>query len=287
MPFGMNRTFLLAVVLSLFCIHNQASAQREFTLENCLVIAYHQAPQLIQAKRNYEIASANAEASNRALRSTVDLTLSAPVYTDNTLPVYNTLTGTFDLARQYESEFGGALTITQPIYWTGGSIAVSGNMFKRQQQPIGSPLENDFLGFASVQLNQPLFKPNELRMSTRESEIALDLAKANYLTQVTALEYNIKSSFYNLYETQQELKIKHDEVDASQSAYDNGQNKYKAGLIAEVDALQLEADLAAAKTDLFDLERKFEAAQRDLMLALGYPLSEKATARLDSISEIN
>ncbi|HEY3874031.1 MAG TPA: TolC family protein, partial [Candidatus Kapabacteria bacterium] len=64
-------------------------------------------------------------------------------------------------------------------------------------------------------------------------------------------------------------------------------NKFKAGLIAEVDKLQLEADLAAARTDLFDKERVVASAQRDLEIALALPFSDSVVAKLDTLAEVN
>ncbi len=279
--------FILALSCLVAAFANSARAQRELTLDECLKIAYDQAPSLMQARRNFDIATANAEAVNRSLRSRVDLTISAPIYTDNTTPIYNPVTGTTDLYRQHESLFGGGLEITQPIFWTGGSISFTGNVYHRSQfGSTSNTSQNDYLGLGSFEIDQPILKSNELKMTARIAEIDQDLARWSFIGQKAAITYNVKSQFYALYQSQEELKIQQDEVTKSQAAVELADNKFKAGLIAEVDALQLEVDLANAQTDLFDKQRRLLGSRRDLLRTIGSAMSEPVVARLDSVPEV-
>jgi outer membrane protein len=280
------RYVFLALSLSSLFTCEIVKAQRELTLDECLKIAYDQAPTLMQAKRNYDIASANAEAASRSLRSRVDLNISAPIYTDNTTPIYNPVTGTTDLLRQHESLFGGGLTISQPIFWTGGSISFTGNVYHRSQFGSSNTSQNDFLGLGSFEINQPIFKANELRMTERLAEIDRDLAMWAFIAAKAAITFRVKSQFYALYQSQEELKIQQDEITKSQANVELADNKFKAGLIAEVDALQLEVDLANAETDLFDKQRRLLGSKRDLLTTIGIPMSGAVVAHLDSMREV-
>ena len=282
-----KRVSSLVVLSVLLMLSSQSIAQRAITLEECLTIAHRQAPALLEAKRNYEIASESAEASSRSLRSTVDLTLTAPIYSDNTTPIYNPATGLTDLLSERVTQFGPGLIINQPIYWTGGTLTLNTSLYRRTQLTMAGASVNDYLGLGTVTLNQPIFKANELKLSQSESDMNLDLAYATYATQWASLNYTIKSLFFNLYQAEQELKIQQDEVTASHANYDLAENKYKAGLIAEVDALQLEVDLASAQTDLFDRQRQLLSAERNLQAALGLTLTGKISALLDSVPDVN
>ena len=126
-----------------------------------------------------------------------------------------------------------------------------------------------------------------MAITAHESDMALEDARAEYATEWASLNYSIKNYFYGLYQAEEQLQIQQDEVAASQSNFDLADNKFKAGLIAEVDKLQLEADLAAAQTDLFNNQRLCASAQRDLEIALGLPFSDSLSARLDTLPEIN
>ncbi len=275
---------LLYVSILLAPVLSTAIAQRSVTLDECLRIAHSQAPALIQAKRSYEIARDNAEAASRSLRSQVDLTLAAPIYSDNTTPIYNPSSGLTDLLSARVTEFGPGLTIRQPVYWTGGTLSLNTSLYRRTQLTAAGESIQDYLGVGSITLDQPIFKTNEMKLSERESEMNLELARAEYLTAWATINYTIKSLFYNLYQNQQQLAIQEEQVAASAANYQLASNKFKAGLIAEVDALELEVDLASARTDLFDRERQLLAAERALQAALGQSLTSPITASLDSLS---
>ena len=279
------RIFATIACISIIALAQQASAQRAYTLDECLATAKKQAPALLLAKLAYEIAKENAEASELSLRSTVDLSLSIPSYTESTTPIYNVNAGTYDLLTQNETEIGGGLNINQPIFWTGGSLQLSGNFYRRLQTTLSGAPSNDYLSFATVSLTQPIFLANTMKIQHEQNTIALDLARANYLSQIASLQYAVKSAFYTLYQAQQQLHIQQQSVEISDSAYALATRKYKAGLIAEVEALQAEAAYATAQATLFDNQRALEAAERNLMITIGQPTSDKGLARLDSLTQ--
>ena len=72
-----------------------------------------------------------------------------------------------------------------------------------------------------------------MSITSHESDMALEDARAQYATQWASLNYSIKNLFYGLYQAEGQLQIQQDEVAASQSNFDIADNKFKAGLIAE------------------------------------------------------
>ncbi len=262
-------------------------AQRTISLDECLQIAHKQSPTLFEAQRKYEIARGNARAQALSLRTQVDLTIAAPIYTDNTTPYPDLTTGLTDLFTESITQIGPGLSISQPIAWTGGTLSITGNLYHQTQLGTTGPALNQYFGGGNIAINQPIFKANELAITAHESDMALEDARAQYATQWASLNFSIKNLFYTLYQAEEQLQIQQDEVAASQSNFDLADNKFKAGLIAEVDKLQLEADLASAQTDLFNNERLCAAAQRDLEIALGLSFGDSLKARLDTLPEVN
>jgi outer membrane protein len=273
-------------IISVFSF-SSAYAQRTISLEECLQIAHKQSPSLFEAKQKYDIARENAEAQALSLRTQIDLTLAAPIYTDNTIPIPDPATGLNTLFTESITQIGPGLSINQPIAWTGGLLSVTGNLYHQTQLGTTGPALNQYFGGGTIALNQPIFKANEMAITSHESNMALLDARAQYATQWAALNYSIKNLFYALYQAEEQLQIQQDEVTASQSNFDLANNKFKAGLIAEVDKLQLEADLAATQTDLFNDVRLCSAAQRDLEIALGLFFSDSLSARHDTLPEVN
>ena len=277
----------LQVALLLGLFGQPAFSQHTITLQECLKIAHEQSPALFEAKRNYEIAESNAESQARSLGTKVDLTLTAPIYTDNTVPIYNPATGLTNLLPNRLTQFGPGISIIQPITWTGGTLSVSSSLVRETQIPPSGPQINDYLGLSTISLNQPIFKANELAIQEHEADMALTAARAQYTADWASLNYTVENLYYNLYEAEAQLEIQQDVVRSSDSDYTLAVNKFKAGLIAEVDELELKADYAAARTDLFDKQRLEAAAQRELEIELGRPFSDSLTVTLDTLQEIN
>ncbi len=276
-----------AGLLALLLLSQSAYGQREITLAECLKIAHEQSPSLFEARRNYEIAQSTAEAQARSLGTEVDLSLSAPIYSDNTIPIYNPVTGLTDLFPNRLTQFGPGISITQPIVLTGGTLSVTSSLYRQTQIPPNGPQINDYLGLSTISLNQPIFKANELALTAKEADMALTDASAKYATDWASLNFSVENLYYSLYEAEAQLEIQQDVVRSSDADYELAVNKFKAGLIAEVDELELKADYAAAQTDLFDKQRLESAAQRDLEIALGFPFSDSVMAALDTLPDVN
>jgi outer membrane protein len=280
-------SFILYALILIAFTSSSLRAQRSISLDECLQIAHKQSPALFEAKRKYEIARDNAEATALSLRTIVDLTIAAPIYTDNTTPYPDLTTGLTDLFTESITQVGPGISISQPIAWTGGTLSITGNLYHQTQLGTTGPALNQYFGGGNIAINQPIFKANEMAITSHESDMALEDAHAEYATQWAGLNYSIKNLFYSLYQAEEQLQIQKDEVAASQSNFDLADNKYKAGLIAEVDKLQLEADLAASQTDLFNDERLCSAAQRDLEIALGLSFTDSLSARHDTLPDVD
>lgn len=288
---GKERFILFVFIISFFAT-TSVYAQRTISLDECLDIAHKQSPALFEAKRKYEITRENTESTEISKLSTqVDLTFDAPLYNNSPISEFNSQTGLYQLypfrTTLLGANYGQGLSIIQPIEWTGGSLSVTGNLFHQTQTSPLSPTISNYQGGATFTLTQPIFLANTLAITKHESDMALQDARAEYATQWASLNYNIKNLFYGLYQAEEQLQIQQDEVAASQSNFDIADNKFKAGLIAEVDKLQLEADLAAAQTDLFNNQRLCASAQRDLEIALGLPFSDSLSARLDTLPDVS
>src|SRR5690606_34657100 len=63
-------------------------------------------------------------------------------------------------------------------------------------------------------------------------------------------------------------------LNQTETSYNTALNKFKAGLIAEVEALQLEVDLAVSRNELLNAERNFQEAKDDFKLLIGLSLRD-------------
>jgi outer membrane protein TolC len=75
------------------------------------------------------------------------------------------------------------------------------------------------------------------------------------------------------------LEIAKEKVNQTIVSYETAQNKLKAGLIAEVEALQLEVDLATSKNDLLTAERNNTESQNNFKFLIGLMPSENISIK--------
>jgi outer membrane protein TolC len=93
--------------------------------------------------------------------------------------------------------------------------------------------------------------------------------------------YSVTEAFYALYRTTRQLEIARGELDQQQQSYDLARQKFEAGLIPEVEALQMEVDLAQSRNDLLAAEGNLSREADRFKMTVGLPLAQGVTVRTD------
>ena len=107
------------------------------------------------------------------------------------------------------------------------------------------------------------------------SEINLENAKRSYTHAEQNLIYEVKVAFYNLYKLKENVIISEEKVKQNKESFKTAENKHKAGLIAEVEAMQLEVDLASSRNGLLNSKRSFEEEVNNFKILLGLELEKE------------
>ncbi|MCB1182318.1 TolC family protein [bacterium] len=183
-------------------------------------------------------------------------------------------------------EMSATLRLSQPLP-TDGAVALSGHLYQQEDtyyDPVSDATaeQKTFFNSYEVSLQQPLFSPNELKLGLEKAEIGHRLAQRAYQRGELDLAYDVTAAFYALVRAQEELAIARDALDRQQENFDLAQRKYRAGLIPEVEALQMEVDLAGANNDVLGRESDLILAADGFRLLVGLPLDRpvRATANL-------
>ncbi len=252
------------------------ATQRLMTLENCLSFAYRQSYEAKNAKQQLRSSESTAEAARRSLYSRVDLAFDIPNYYSTLSPQFNPLTGRTEYYALESLQWASRLDISQPLIWTNSTLTLSGRLYRQDQlnDNPGGQFFRDYFTDLAIQLRQPLFIPNTLRISLRKAEIDYTEALSDYRWDFLNLRFAVTGGFYRLWSAQEQVRIQEDRVCQETSSYDIALRKFKSGLIAEVEALQFEVDLAAAKNDLLAAENTMFSRGNSFKILLGLPLSE-------------
>ena len=167
--------------------------------------------------------------------------------------------------------------VNQPIGRTDGTVSLITSLqrfqqFDVQNDPNGRSNPSQYGTQVRVQFRQPLFTYNRLKTGLRKAELSLDNTLQTYTRNQLDLVFNITSRFYDLFKSQQQLQLDRLQVDQAAEAYRIARLKQEAGLLAEVDVLRLEVDLANAQNTAANSEATMFQNADGFKILIGLPL---------------
>jgi outer membrane protein TolC len=264
---------IFSVIILIFCFQFLLLAQDNRTLvfEDAMEIARENSPDYIQARLNLERQQELLKAQEASLKSKFNLTLE---------PIY------YSRERTFQTLFGwntteiksssGVLSISQPILWTDGTIALQNEFGWRdsfsdfQQDRTKTFSNNLYLSF-----NQPLFTYNRTKLALEEVELDLENAYLNYRIQGLLLEQRVAQYFYTAFQNKLRVQVAEEEYNNTQTSYGIIKNKVDAGLAAKEELYQAELNLLSSKSQLQNSRVEQERSLDQLKQLLGISLSEE------------
>ena len=274
--------FILVLALAFF----EASAARaqepvRLSLDEALGIALEQSFEARTLRLDLTRAQQNAKAARGRFRTYADLDLQTPTYDQRFFE--KPVPGEPSVFEQTESlEWLGRLSVNQPLP-TNGLLTLTGSLRLFQSETF---LEVDDTRFEDNRLfttmrlgfSQPLFVPNDLAFGRERAELELDRANMRYTRTQLDVVYRVTDVFFTLFRAQQQLEIARAARDQQRAASELAQRKFQSGLIPEVEALQMEVDLARSESELLQAEGALERARDSFLLTVGLDLAEQVRA---------
>ncbi len=276
----MYKKSFLIIIIFLF-INNCVSSQQVLKLTDAINIALGESYNVKSAKYSLENSEKSLEAVKLGLMSSVDLEFDLPDYNRSLSSKFNSTTGSEQFYSVGYTTLEGRLYINQPIIFTNGTFSIVGSMFGREQFSDNSPKAKDYFSNLSVRLQQPLFTFNTQKANLERAELNLKKTQRNYSQTEKDIIYQVTSSFFRLFQLKKNAEITSEKVNQTEESYNTAANKLKAGLIAEVEALQLEVDLATAKNELLNVQNDYQEEKNNFKLLIGLPLSDEFDIEAD------
>ena len=265
----MQRIVLLGMLI--FLGFSGLQAQEALTLEKALKISETGSPDLQLSLLNLERSQKNLEAQRAALKSRLSLDVTPVNYSNNRR--FDTRVSEWYTNESWTSN--ARFLISQPILPTDGTISLSNDFgWQNSTSDANNVTSKRFYNNLYLNLNQPLFTYNRLKIQLKELELNLENANISYALQRLNLERNVTQFFYDVFMAQKNLAIAKEELTNTQKSYDIIKNKVDAGLAAKEEFYQAELNLATSKSTLQNNEVNFENAKDQLKLYLGMDLYE-------------
>ena len=247
-------------------------------LESSIELAKEKSKTMLILQQSLKKASYDLKAATSSFKTHVDMDFVLPQYTETIRQFEDSSGISFYPVRQ--NQVNSYLTINQPLPTDGYLFIRSG------VQSFVDYYANDRNAqiSSSIGLRQPIeafFGYNQLRLGYKQAKLAYDLSLKQLKREELDLVYEISQTFFTMLSYHERLNIAKLSLNKQQEAYSIAQNKYSAGLIREVEALQMEVDLSEAVNN-YDIARVDYISQIDLFKErLGIDLRDSVVVKSD------
>ncbi len=268
-------TFLILVAVT-----SLAKAQTVYNLdlESSIALAKEKSKTMLKLKENLSGVGYDLKAATSRFKTHIDLDLIAPRFS-KTVRQFEDTSGVH-LYQVRQNLMNGYLTINQPLptdgtlYIRSGVENIEDYYFKNRTSQISSV----------IGLNQPIeafFGYNNIAMGYKQAKLNYDRSFKQLKRAELDLVYNISQAFFTLLSFHERLNIAKLTLQRQKEAYEIAQSKFKAGLIREVEALQMEVDLGEALNN-HDIANVNYLSQLSLFKEeLGIELKDSITIKTD------
>ena len=253
------------------------------TLEESIELAKEKSYTMRNLKEELKIAEYNLKSATSSLKTHIDFNLTMPEF-NQTVRTWDDTTGVsfYSIKRM---DYGGMITINQPLITNGNIYWETGlNSYDDFYNQDRSATFN-----TRLRLRQPidaLYGYNAIRSSLRSARLDHERTNKSLRREELNLEYRVSSSYYNLLSLQRSTEIARLDYERQTEANEIAQNKYESGLIREVDALQMEVDLAESQNSYEMALINQESALNSFKELLGIELTDSVVLKDDLLYTI-
>ncbi len=253
-------------------------AQEPFTLEKSLEISMKNSPNIKHSQLSLERSQQMLNARLASLKSQFSLTLTPASYTHT-----RQFIGLFSSWYTSESKQSmGEFTISQPIKWTDGTLALINSLgWRDSYSEFNDSQSKTFSNDLYLNYRQPLFTYNRTKMETRALELDLENAALNYAIQKLFLEYQVTQSFFSVYQQKSSVDVSIDEYNNRTQSYNIIKNKVEAGLEAREELYQAELDMTSSKSNVQNNQTNLENSLDAFKNLIGLPIYDDITVTAD------
>ena len=236
----------------------------QLDLPTSLEMATEKNYQMRQLKENLAQSEYLLQSATNRFKTHVDLNLNAPVYTETISRQEDSLGVYFYPIKQFN--YNSQLEITQPLP-TDGRLYLNSGIYALEDYQI----ERNTVQFITrIGITQPLqafYSYNELQSDLRTAELNYEISQKQLSRAELDINYQVSAAFFELIAALEREKIARQTLAAQQQSTELAKNKYAAGVIAEVEALQMEVDLAQELNN-FDIAHVERISQENFLKQL-------------------
>lgn len=181
-------------------------------------------------------------------------------------------------------QYLGNFNIIQPLPTNGEFRLTSSGYQSTESYLTAAGVDTSIKRFQSsvnLQFTQPLFTVNSLRFGLKRAKLNYERTNKLYSRIELDIIYDVTEQFFNLYQTTREEEIARNQAEQQRDACELAGRKYEAGLIPEVEVLQMEVDLADSRNKLLEAEGARKKQSDYFKQLIGLSLDENIVVQTD------
>ncbi len=246
-------------------------------LEDAIRIALGSSPESVRNENQLQLAEWSLKSSRYELYSPrIDLSVITPAFDQSTTERFfkdstdNTYSKWIDTDN---TSYSGRATIIQPLP-TGTTVRVESNFFKRLMKIDDLDPVTDYSNSIRISASHQFLSSSSPILNGKIESLNYKNAELNYNSSMRGVVLQTVELYYSLISSAEELLISYDDLSASEQSASTARRKYGAGLIPEVEALQLEVQLAQKETGYGSDLARYEAQMDRFRVSLGLDLNQ-------------
>ena len=248
---------LLLVLLNVSAAGYAGGDTVRLTMREVIRMAQESSPQAVRARNTFESAWLSYRSYKAQMLPTLSLSSSPSL---NRSTNYVTLSdGTELYARSNSMRNNLSLDLTQNVWFTGGTISLSGSLSRLDQ--LGENATHTYYSQPlQLSFSQNLNGYNSFKWERKTEPIRYRMARKEYAETMELVASQATSVFFSLVSAQTDLEIAQLNFAADDTLYTYGLGRYNIGTITENELLQLELNRLNRETSIISSQMSFDDA---------------------------
>ncbi len=175
----------------------------------------------------------------------------------------------------------GALTSARSYRWF--TISASHKDMRSLSAPSvlnPSPLETDQYS-NSASLNWTLWSGNRIESQVSQAKLDLDSKQWGIALARQKLKYDATDAYFKFMAARDNVKLSQESVERLERYLQDVKLQFEVGVVAKVDVLRSEVELAKAKQTLIEAQNTYDVTMANLNNIIGFPLTTELNVKGD------
>ncbi|MHC1762571.1 MAG: TolC family protein [Negativicutes bacterium] len=171
----------------------------------------------------------------------------------------------------------GALTAARSYRWPTLSYTHQdawtwyGKKYNKKYSYSSNYVEDEFTN--ALALNWTVWSGNKIESQVSQAKLTLDSSQWGIASARQTLKYNATNAYFTLMAARDNVKLKQESVERLEKYLRDVKLQFDVGVVAKVDVLRSEVELADAKQSLIEARNTYDIAMAELNNIIGMPLT--------------